>query len=614
MKEDCMIKHSHSLSRATLFAVAMFPYLLAAGPDAQTPGTTPADGSPITVVDGKRHIELLGISDPSADVISGNWKQNGTAADVNAPGRKSAQLEFPYAPPAEYDYCVTFEVQHLSNLPVRQLSEDCWIGDHRFTWVIRGDCNAIRLINGKGPADKANPTNNPLAIEPGKQYVALIEIRKDRIRATLNGNEAFDYKPATTDFSEVADKTALRLPKSIGLHIVGAAISIKSAAITEVTGEGTLLRGGPAARIAGSVAVNPSQGASIAGSVAVNTSPGAGQAAPVAVSARPGALSVSARVSAGTGDSEHFIDIPAVKWGTKEATAKQQLLSGVSATSISLKPFDDTLVATSVGPSRITLQTKKISAVGELKLVDAGVIEMANGKVTLQWAPGDQSAAWGAIRYALLELRDQPDSDPTVYSMSRPVQLSVMLNQPKSVALGLPATVTTANVKFSLQTPSNDWQSTNDKDGDLTLSQNGLEVLVKRDQAGGVLASCSDADPTHAQKRLDALNRQKTAAQTKLAGLKKQAALPLKRTPARTDGVMVYPATVEDRTALNTAIKTTSDDLDHLSSVAIPKAQADLDAAGTKAEMIAQLDGTKVVLVLPNGIVAVQITLQTARK
>jgi hypothetical protein len=207
-----------------------------------------------------------------------------------------------------------------------------------------------------------------------------------------------------------------------------------------------------------------------------------------------------------------------------------------------------------------------------------------------------------------LEVREQPDAEPKVYSMVHPVEGAVTLNQP-AAKLPLAAEVA-AKGKLALRKSSADWQSTNSADGSLVLKQDGLEVNIKLDATGGIAATCDDPDPDHIQRRMDALNVKYKKYQTHLAELEAKNRIP----PARTEGhyagsgTLYYPPTVEDRSALISQIHTDKEELTGMDK-ARPRLQAELDAVSAKNRAIADLDGSGLVLSLPNGVKVADVTL-----
>jgi len=309
-------------------------------------------------------------------------------------------------------------------------------------------------------------------------------------------------------------------------------------------------------------------------------------------------------------DSGLFIELPAVKWGSSNATAKQELLSHIPGAAISLKPFDGTLIVKVVHSSHLSL-LKTSKALGDGAATEAGSLAVQNGSLYLQWDAGDQSAALDAIKYASLEVREQPDAEAKVYSMVHPQETSVTLNQPAPVKLALPGNVIVKG-KLALLKPSTDWESTTGSDGSLVLQQNGLKVEIKFDRTGGLLARCADPDPEHAQRRLDALNTKYGKVQAHLAELQEKEKVPPAKTAERWSGIVYYPPTVEDRTELMSSIHSDTEELAGMDK-AKPRVQAEVDAVSAKNAAIGRLDGTVVLLNLPNGVQAAQITLKAGK-
>jgi hypothetical protein len=325
----------------------------------------------------------------------------------------------------------------------------------------------------------------------------------------------------------------------------------------------------------------------------------------------PGAVlpaQVTAMLPSGQDASALFIELPVVKWDSKTAADKQELIARIPGATISLKPFNGTLTVKSVNSSHVTLLVQKTSkAIGDSDAIVAGEVFVQSGSLYLQWASGDQSTALEALKYASLEVRERPDAEPKIYSMVHPVESSVTLNQSAPAKLPLLPSVL-GKGKLVLSKPSADWQSTAGKDGALVLQQNGLQVDIKLDHAGGVIATCAGPDPDHAQRRMDALNAKYQKEQATLADLQAKAQLPPKTTEGYWSGNLYYPPTVEDRSPLLNEIHSYTEDLSGMDK-ARPKLQAELDAVNAKSGAIAELAGTGLVVTLPNGVKVAAITL-----
>ena len=136
-----------------------------------------------------------------------------------------------------------------------------------------------------------------------------------------------------------------------------------------------------------------------------------------------------------------------------------------------------------------------------------------------------------------------------------------------------------------------------------------MKVEIKIDAAvPAVRAKCSDPDPDHAQQRLDALNANYARTQTELKKLEAKADTPPARTEGYYSGGLYHPGTVEDRSLLIHSIHEDSGTLAMLEK-AKPKLEAELEAVVAKTAALGQLDGTVVMLTLPNGVDAAQLTL-----
>jgi len=105
------------------------------------PGSAAAPEKPAAAQSGKpfapRTINLLALCDPKRDAVKGSWRMEDGELIVKS--GNGPQLNFPYKPPAEYDYCVDFtrgDCKELTTLI-------CPHGAHVVYWDMAGR-------NGKG--------------------------------------------------------------------------------------------------------------------------------------------------------------------------------------------------------------------------------------------------------------------------------------------------------------------------------------------------------------------------------------------------------------------------------------------------------------------------------
>jgi hypothetical protein len=174
-----------------------------------------------------RPVNLLASVDLSRDVVSGTWTSDGGALHCDGTSGQPKLLEFRYLPPAEYDYEVVFSEDgslHAENFV-------CMGGGRQFFWVV-GDGNNATCYFGHvigAPLGKVSLT-------AGHRYTTLIKVRRDGMRAYLDGRE---LGHVDTDYSNVSlpRRLKLRAMNTLGLGFASEHTTVESATITEVGGD-----------------------------------------------------------------------------------------------------------------------------------------------------------------------------------------------------------------------------------------------------------------------------------------------------------------------------------------------------------------------------------------
>jgi hypothetical protein len=126
---------------------------------------------------GKKEVNLLNLLDLSKDIVDGNnkWRlDKSTLACVE--GNFWPRLQFPYQPPQDYDYSITFAQARLRNgvaliMPNR-------VGGMFSVIVGSQTGNAYRLFWGKD-------ISVPGLIRPGMKYTFTAQVRKDSLKVFL---------------------------------------------------------------------------------------------------------------------------------------------------------------------------------------------------------------------------------------------------------------------------------------------------------------------------------------------------------------------------------------------------------------------------------------------
>ncbi len=191
----------------------------------------------IAVAEEPRTVNLLELANPIHQVVMGQWELVSGALVVD--DTRAARMNFPYKPPAEYDYIVTFVTTKPDGNIAFLLSK----GKVPFTWSLntRGQMARLEDINGHSIIN--NPCLRKYVVEPWKQYTAEIRVRKSGVTCLINGQVVQEeYK---TDYSDLSrnKKWTMQHKRLLGIGSYSGFINIiLEAKVREITGHGRILQ------------------------------------------------------------------------------------------------------------------------------------------------------------------------------------------------------------------------------------------------------------------------------------------------------------------------------------------------------------------------------------
>jgi hypothetical protein len=149
-----------------------------------------------------------------------------------------ARIELPYEPPEEFDFLVSF-IPLGGNLDVNQILHR---SGRSFQWLMGARGNTVfgfLFVNGQF----YNPTTRTMqkCLEPGRCYTSIVEVRRDGVRAYLDGRPLAEWK---TDFQDMSLSPGSRLPNEARLGILAydSVVVFHRIEVREVSGPGRLLR------------------------------------------------------------------------------------------------------------------------------------------------------------------------------------------------------------------------------------------------------------------------------------------------------------------------------------------------------------------------------------
>jgi hypothetical protein len=185
----------------------------------------------------KKTVDLLKLVDATRDACEGAWvvKDNVLTSD----NHKLCRIQFPYRPPAEYDFQIQFARQTGSDTVAMMLAA----GGTNFAYAMGSWQNTVMgftHVGGRGA--NANPTTvkRETIFENGKKYDALIKVRKTGVQAYVNNVLISEWK---TDYSDMENKGGWSPADTslLGLGTGRSPTKFYKVEVVEITGEGTVI-------------------------------------------------------------------------------------------------------------------------------------------------------------------------------------------------------------------------------------------------------------------------------------------------------------------------------------------------------------------------------------
>jgi tRNA A-37 threonylcarbamoyl transferase component Bud32 len=188
----------------------------------------------------EQSIDLLYLVDPSRDAVAGKWTfQDGKLVSDST---QAARIEVPYVPPEEYDLRVGFTRRSGTQSVNAMLSAS----GRPFLWKMGGSGNTLFAFETiRGARFEANPSTVRASrcLDNGRAHVTVVQVRRDGVRAYLDGRLITQWK---TDFSDVSIPAEWKL-RDANLLGVGTwePTAFHKIEIREIAGRGRRSRPGP---------------------------------------------------------------------------------------------------------------------------------------------------------------------------------------------------------------------------------------------------------------------------------------------------------------------------------------------------------------------------------
>jgi len=186
----------------------------------------PPSGEP-----GKTTVDLVPLIDPARDKIHGDWNTQYNILQCTS-GGFVPRVQIPYQPPAEYDFVVVFSQPNLRN-GISLIMPNPNGG--AFFW-------AIGALGGDfgfgGNPGKRGPGVFP--IKPDTHYTTIVQVRRDGVRALVNGTVLLDHKTNFRDLG-VDDWRAMPDTKLLGVACDDPTV-FHYVRVVEISGKGAKVR------------------------------------------------------------------------------------------------------------------------------------------------------------------------------------------------------------------------------------------------------------------------------------------------------------------------------------------------------------------------------------
>ena len=182
----------------------------------------------------KGALDLIPHIDVSRDTVVGPWRKEG--GKIYCDGGENAVLRIPYEPPAEYDFRIIYSRTSGHCATAQFLTRE----GRNFFWEMGGYGNSnsgFAMIGGKGSAD--NATRNSLTLRDSQRYVSLIEVRKDRVTAIVDGKKLSEWQPSMGEIG-TDQGWCVDVPGLIGLGNCESQTTFELVQVRDVTGRGKL--------------------------------------------------------------------------------------------------------------------------------------------------------------------------------------------------------------------------------------------------------------------------------------------------------------------------------------------------------------------------------------
>ena len=196
------------------------------------PATLPSDWPSANAT--PREIDLLEGLDLKTATVLGTWTR-GSDGSVRSDLERLTRFDLGYRPPGEYDLRFTFTRVAGND----GLDTILFAGGRQFYWTFAGWDNTVSgfgTVLGNTAEANVTTTKRPAWLKNGTPYTTVIQVRRDGVRVSLDGQVVAEHKTDYRDLNLILRN--LYRPDSIGFSTWESSYAIKDVRLTEITGEG----------------------------------------------------------------------------------------------------------------------------------------------------------------------------------------------------------------------------------------------------------------------------------------------------------------------------------------------------------------------------------------
>ena len=179
----------------------------------------------------KSPTNLLALADAKSGAVAGTWIR-GEKDFVQSSKANGARLAIPFTLPAQYDIRATFERKSGMGDAALILAHN----GKPFIWSMGADnnkCFVFMQVGGKKFDGNSALVRSSACLKNGQRYTTLVEVRKDRISAYLDGALVNEWVPS---MGELSLEGVWKLPdgKQLGLGAWQSEVAFYSLDLVEI--------------------------------------------------------------------------------------------------------------------------------------------------------------------------------------------------------------------------------------------------------------------------------------------------------------------------------------------------------------------------------------------